>query len=1422
MAQRTLAIKYTTEGYQQAIQSMRGVGLAFDEALQNAQNAVQEAAKAAQDATTSGNQTKLAEAQKTQEAAAKRVKTVVSNAYRELRVKSTAEIEDLKKQAISAFKALEASGVASAQDIANAQAALTKRLADLDKQLDQTGEGMQGLGQQTQLTTGFFANFFANLASNAVQNFLGAITNGVNSLKSAVLQAGIATENTKAQLKTIEGSVAAANTAYEKIAKFAKETPFELQQVTAAYVSLANRGIKPTEAELRKIGDLAGSQQKPLQQYVEAILDAMTGENERLKEFGIQAEKSGDKVTFTFKGVKKTVEASGDAIYQALLSFSELEGVLGGMEERAKTTEGQMSNLTDALSQIYVLLFEAIKPALDAVIKTAIGILDPLGQQKDLFAAIKEEAEAFQKFLEQNPQLAKALADQLKNGVQVAAKTVAATAEQILKFLQENPTAIEETIKNLQVLVSVMGEFVKLINSALEGWRKIGELIKIISQEVGGTLSPQKIEEQIRGAGGTDADVKRVLAEIQAEVRKGSIAEQAFDINRTQGIARQFLEAELARLRGQATVNEGSDQGLRNLAKRQEGINSREQAYKPLLDLIARGEGDYNAANRGTAGDTPGGLQAIFGGRSAEQISINELIRAGQKRQVFAVGRYQFIPSTLREAVKREGLSGQEPFNAEVQDRLARYLLNQKRPAIGTFLSGRSNNLREAAQDLAREFASVGLTYPEAGRRVGQSRYAGTAGNAASISPQEAQEALKKVRAALGGAVLPEPPRSQPKPEEDKEKAQKVIEEARSRQDQQSRQREEAARQRLEAAQRRELQQYDLGTANLPPQERGEREQRRAELVREQQFKRESLSIDQTLAQLLEERKRKEQDIKAERETTARDISLEIQLLNERKQQLAESFGVEKQITEALDAQRLAQEAKARATERTRQEQGLELQRLEQEQALKLKEFDAETAQLAQGGEREARAIQREALERELSLQRELLGIEQAITNLQTERQLKLAGELSTGRDITAEINLLELRKTRLEETQILEEQIATSSTVETIAQRSQAYTEQLEAVEELFKGLQSNLEQTDVETKAIEEIADKYKNYTEQLDTARKALLDLIAFKQSLGQDTDPEQEQLDVLIQKYEQLNQLRGQEENLARQQVNLLTQQQNLDQARGLEDLQSQIDLGRADKLRRQGDSFGADAIQKEVAIRQENLRFDQQVLDLSATYGNQPALLDQLIGKARELNEINLDQINGQFQSLGEVIGGVVADGFLQLFDDLISGSKSAGEAFADFGKLILSTIAKMIVQFLILKAVQLFTGFGGGKGGGATTFSGFPSTLGVVAAKDGGLITGPGTGTSDSIPAFLSNGEFVFTAASTRRLGTRLLDDLNQGRVPTLNLSDLPAQSQTNTYNRTATVNVAVTTPNADSFNKSEYQLGKDMAETIRRTMARI
>jgi hypothetical protein len=55
---------------------------------------------------------------------------------------------------------------------------------------------------------------------------------------------------------------------------------------------------------------------------------------------------------------------------------------------------------------------------------------------------------------------------------------------------------------------------------------------------------------------------------------------------------------------------------------------------------------------------------------------------------------------------------------------------------------------------------------------------------------------------------------------------------------------------------------------------------------------------------------------------------------------------------------------------------------------------------------------------------------------------------------------------------------------------------------------------------------------------------------------------------------------------------------------------------------------------------------------------------------------------------------------------------------------------------------------------------------------DGGAVVGPGTGTSDSIPALISNGEYVIKADSVRKYGLAMFDRLNAGRFATGGLAD--------------------------------------------------
>jgi TP901 family phage tail tape measure protein len=76
----------------------------------------------------------------------------------------------------------------------------------------------------------------------------------------------------------------------------------------------------------------------------------------------------------------------------------------------------------------------------------------------------------------------------------------------------------------------------------------------------------------------------------------------------------------------------------------------------------------------------------------------------------------------------------------------------------------------------------------------------------------------------------------------------------------------------------------------------------------------------------------------------------------------------------------------------------------------------------------------------------------------------------------------------------------------------------------------------------------------------------------------------------------------------------------------------------------------------------------------------------------------------------------------------------------------------------------LFSSLGGGGGGGWGNAIG--SIVGAFFAEGGpvgrqrvtGKVKGPGTGTSDSIPAWLSNGEYVLTAAEVQKIGVQNIE----------------------------------------------------------------
>lgn len=156
-----------------------------------------------------------------------------------------------------------------------------------------------------------------------------------------------------AQLKTATGSAKNAEEAFKWIQDFAANTPYDLAQVTGAFVQLKNLGLDPSEKALQSYGNTAAAMGKSLNQFIEAVADASTGEFERLKEFGIKASSEGDKVKLTFRGVTTEIGKNSQEIESYLMRLGEVE-FAGAMEERTKTLDGAISNLADTWDSLFL------------------------------------------------------------------------------------------------------------------------------------------------------------------------------------------------------------------------------------------------------------------------------------------------------------------------------------------------------------------------------------------------------------------------------------------------------------------------------------------------------------------------------------------------------------------------------------------------------------------------------------------------------------------------------------------------------------------------------------------------------------------------------------------------------------------------------------------------------------------------------------------------------------------------------------------------------------------------------------------------------------------------------------------------------------------------------------------------------------
>lgn len=149
------------------------------------------------------------------------------------------------------------------------------------------------------------------------------------------------------------------------------------------------------------------------------------------------------------------------------------------------------------------------------------------------------------------------------------------------------------------------------------------------------------------------------------------------------------------------------------------GMNQGPDPYRGLLDLIASkeslGNGDYNAMNRG--GDAPdrpygSGDSSQLLGVPLSNMTVAQVMEAHSRGDVWAAGRYQIIPKTLRGLLKGSygstGVNINDRFDAATQDKLAIALI---RGRAGKFFNG-SGSISEAIVGMGNEWIGLRKVSP--------------------------------------------------------------------------------------------------------------------------------------------------------------------------------------------------------------------------------------------------------------------------------------------------------------------------------------------------------------------------------------------------------------------------------------------------------------------------------------------------------------------------------------------------------------------------------------------------------------------------------------------------------------------------------------------------------------------------------------
>jgi hypothetical protein len=205
----------------------------------------------------------------------------------------------------------------------------------------------------------------------------------------------------------------------------------------------------------------------------------------------------------------------------------------------------------------------------------------------------------------------------------------------------------------------------------------------------------------------------------------------------------------------------------------------------------------------------------------------------------------------------------------------------------------------------------------------------------------------------------------------------------------------------------------------------------------------------------------------------------------------------------------------------------------------------------------------------------------------------------------------------------------------------------------------------------------------------------------------------------------------------------------------------LDTARAsiDQQLQAGVLFDFQGEQQKMALEQERLPLLRQIAEQMRAAAITPEQIQaaQDFSSRVEALAVSSHKAGLEMAAFRASVEGALTTELSNWLSSGIDGADSLGAAFAGLALSVVQSLRQIASQMLATYLIQKLLGI-----------VGLTAPTPAVHAASGGLIRGPGTGTSDSIAARLSAGEYVVRSAVVRQPGNlALLNDLNFG-TPTV------------------------------------------------------